>query len=127
MNPETNRFEPISEVVVCSKCGHKNQPHYKKCLSCGTPQGAIAAFRSAVKEIESSLSHLIRADGSPVPDHWATFKQGEHVVLKNYTFKVGYIGDAVLVLEPVGPYVVGDVTDDRCIPCELSGHCERHG
>lgn len=123
MNPETNRFEPLSEMLTCHKCGAKNQPHYKRCLSCGTPQ----SISSAIQDITSRLAQLVRPDGSPVPEHWAVFKQGEHVVLKNYTFKVGYIGDAVLVLEPVGPYVVGDVTDDKCVPCELSGHCETHG
>lgn len=51
---------------------------------------------------------LLRADGTPVPEHWSQFTQGEHVIVKNYTFKVGYIGESVLVLEPVGQYIIGD-------------------
>lgn len=47
-------------------------------------------------------SRLVRPNGEPVPAHWPVFEQGELVVLKDYTFKVGYIGEKCLVLEPAG-------------------------
>ena len=51
---------------------------------------------------------LVRADGSPVPKTWATFSVGEEVVIKDYTFRVAYIGESNLVLEPVGPVLGGN-------------------
>lgn len=123
MNPDTNRFEPLSEALVCQKCGATNQSHYKKCLSCGTP---IKNSLNTLQEFAAQLTTLVRPDGSPVPVNWAIFKQGEHVVIKDYTFKVGYIGDSVLVLEPIGPGVGNIIIDEPCIQCQLSGHCAKH-
>ena len=34
--------------------------------------------------------NLFRPNGKPVPKHWTTFQIGEHVVIKDYTFKVCY-------------------------------------
>jgi len=55
-----------------------------------------------------ALSKLVLPDGKPVPSHWAIFTEGEQVVVKGYTFRVAYIGETTLLLEPVGPYVIGD-------------------
>jgi hypothetical protein len=87
MNPETNRFEPLTESEEEER---KNQ----------------------TQEIERRLrqlqrSALVRPDGSPVPDHWGVYTEGELIEIKNHTFKVVHIGEAYLVLEPVGPVVVG--------------------
>lgn len=46
---------------------------------------------------------LLRPDGTPVPKHWSTFQVGENVVIKDYTFKVAYIGESNILFEPVGP------------------------
>lgn len=51
---------------------------------------------------------LLRPDGRPVPKHWATFQLGEEVVIKGYTFRVAYIGEAALLFEPVAIAVVGE-------------------
>lgn len=48
---------------------------------------------------------LLRPDGSEVPSHWSVFQVGEQVVVKDYTFKVAYIGEGTLLLEPVAPVV----------------------
>jgi hypothetical protein len=45
---------------------------------------------------------LLRPNGEPVPQHWTQFQVGECVVIKNYTFKVAYIGETVILFEPVG-------------------------
>jgi len=46
-------------------------------------------------------SELVRPNGSPVPAHWAIFTAGELVAIKGHTFKVAYINEATLILEPV--------------------------
>jgi hypothetical protein len=56
---------------------------------------------------KGTLPVLVRGDGSPVPSHWPVFKQGEHVVIKDYTFRVAYLGESVMLLEPVGVAVIG--------------------
>lgn len=50
---------------------------------------------------------LLRPDGTPVPKHWAIFTLGEHVVIKDYTFKVCYLGETAVLFEPVAPQLVG--------------------
>lgn len=82
MNPETNKFEPLHEA---------DQDEMKRL----TEQFG--------KLVEKNESLLVRSDGSPVPRHWATFKVGEFVVIKGYTFRVGYIGESSLLFEPVKP------------------------
>jgi len=59
-------------------------------------------------DAESKLKQLVRPDGSPVPAHWPVFRTNELVELKGYTFKVAHIGEHHLLLEPVGPLIVGE-------------------
>ena len=78
MNPNTNRFEQL------------------------VPQ----ALEDEVEKLKATLagqSPLVRPDGSPVPETWSTFSQGEQVVIKGYTFRVAYIGETAILFEPVGP------------------------
>lgn len=84
MNPDTGRFEPLA-----------------------------AATAEQVKELEKRYAGLyaaaagetvlVRPDGSPVPPHWAVYAQGDLVVINAHTFKVVYINECTLVLEPVRP------------------------
>ena len=76
MNPETNKFEQLSE----------------------------------------GLSGLLRPNGKPVPQHWTQFQMGELVVIKNYTFKVAYIGESALLFEPVGPLILEHSCVPACLP-----------
>ncbi len=46
-------------------------------------------------------TRLVRPNGDPFPQHWATFRIGEEVVIKGYTFKVAYFSESNIVLEPV--------------------------
>jgi len=48
-------------------------------------------------------SQLVRPNGQPVPPHWPVFSVGELVTLKDYTFRVAYINEGTLLLEPVRP------------------------
>ena len=63
------------------------------------------------QQLEAKEPRLLRPDGSEVPEHWSVFQVGERVVIKNYTFKVAYIGEGTLLLEPAGPVLVGEVRD----------------
>lgn len=84
MNPETNKFEPLAEQL--------KELVEKKDADCR----------------EKFETVLVRPDGTPVPKHWTTFKVGELVVIKGYTFEVAYIGESVILFEPVAPVVIGD-------------------
>ena len=88
MNPDTNRFEELTS-------------------------GAQKKNDELLKHIEKRTQtpdpfELFRPNGEPVPKHWVTFKLDEKVVIKNYTFKVAYIGETAILFEPVGPIVIGD-------------------
>ena len=53
--------------------------------------------------VNEGQSKLLRPDGSEIPNHWAVFHVGELVSLKDYTFKIAYMNDGTIVLEPVKP------------------------
>jgi hypothetical protein len=63
------------------------------------------------EQLIAEKGQLVRADGSPIPDHWPIFKVDEKLVIKNYTFRVAYINETTLVLEPTGPLLVGAKED----------------
>lgn len=56
---------------------------------------------------------LFRPDGSLVPKHCSMFQIGETVVIKNYTFKVAYVGENAILFEPVSESVIGDYFEKR--------------
>jgi hypothetical protein len=73
MNPDTNKFEALTEELS------------KKVDSLKLP------------------GQLLRPNGEPVPQHWTQFQMDELVVIKNYTFRVKYIGESAILFEPIGP------------------------
>jgi hypothetical protein len=89
MNPDKNKLEPIytSEQI---------QKHFEECC----------------KHAEKQRSYLVpgqlyKADGSPVPEYWPIFDIGETVVLKNYSFRIEYIGEETMLLKPLGIVEIG--------------------
>lgn len=95
MNPDSNRFEPLTIL---------SEKHIKRNTS---KEQRRRLNQIARKEIDPSLLNiLLRPNGEPVPNHWSTFTVGEHVVIKNYTFKVVYVGETSILFEPVGPEVI---------------------
>lgn len=55
---------------------------------------------------------LLRPNGDPVPQHWTQFHVGECVVIKNYTFRVAYIGETAILFEPAGIPDFGEQRDE---------------
>ncbi|MDD5542920.1 MAG: hypothetical protein PHX83_07065 [Acidobacteriia bacterium] len=51
---------------------------------------------------------LVRPNGEPVPKHWTQFTVGENVVIKDYTFKVAYVGETSILFEPVDARIIGE-------------------
>ena len=51
---------------------------------------------------------LVRPNGEPVPEHWSRYTVGEEVELKGYRFRIGHISKGAILLEPVGPVLIGD-------------------
>jgi hypothetical protein len=86
MNPETNMFEELTNVK-----DELNQANLDR-----------------IKGMFLEQTRLLRPNGEPVPISWTQFRIGEHVVIKNYTFKVAYIGETSILFEPVG---VVDLSD----------------
>ena len=85
MNPESNKFEKLT-----------------------ISKETESSFVDMVTRAQSSPTRLVRPNGKPVPEHWSIFQHGEKVVAKNYTFTISHIGEGYMVLEPVGPVLIGD-------------------
>jgi hypothetical protein len=94
MNPETNKFEALFETK------QKSEQELNR---------ELVRIRDLV---EDSGTVLLRPNGEPVPKHWTVLTAGEHVVVKDYTFKVAHIGESYLVLEPVGIVAIGEKGDE---------------
>jgi hypothetical protein len=84
MNPDTNRFEALRTTSENTK------------EVCSLEQ-EIQKFQQKIL----SLQGLVRPNGEPVPAHWSVFTIGELVTIKNYTFKIIYMNEGTIVLEPV--------------------------
>ena len=93
MNPNTNRFEMLRAMGKHDEADAAEETE-------------VSHFRDTLGTAELDSGYLVRPDGSPVPKTWSTFAVDEHVVVKNYTFRVAYIGETSILLEPVGPIVV---------------------
>lgn len=78
MNPDTNKFEELSL-----------HPEIDELL-----------------KLEDKADNLVRPDGTLVPESWTIFTIGELVVIKNYTFRVAYIGESNILFEPVKPVII---------------------
>ena len=98
MNPDTNKFEVLKEIVS------EKDPNHQQALN----EVFERYFQS-----NQGQAKLLRADGPEVPKHWAVFQIGELVVIKDYTFKVAYINDGAILFEPVGQKVIEELTDDE--------------
>jgi hypothetical protein len=84
MNPETNKFEKLSEV----------------------PKELREAMFKQTNDLQDKIKKLYRPNGEPVPKHWSIFNVGEEVIVKDYTFKIAYMNETTLILEPVAPVVL---------------------
>lgn len=85
MNPDTNRFEEL-----CRDAGESSKD---------TLMDALANREPLLP------GQLVRANGSPVPDHWSTFTVGDEIPIRGYVFRVAYIGETSILFEPVGTAV----------------------
>lgn len=77
INPENNRIEPCVETDE--------------------------ALAKKLADLSGVYANIVKANGEPVPKHWTTLTVGELVVVKDYTFRVSYMNDASVTLEPVSP------------------------
>jgi len=100
MNPDTNRFEPLTE--------EPRELRQDKETTRRQMQELQRRLKTADADLLQAAGQLIRPDGSPVPKTWSVFQQGETVVIKNYTFRVAYIGETSILFEPVGPVVLDE-------------------
>ena len=92
MNSDTNKSEQLQQEQKELEKKIKEQI-----------AGAIYEGGEALTEIKVEHENLLRPNGQPVPKHWITFTIGEDVVIKDYTFRVAYIGESNILFEPVGP------------------------
>ena len=81
MNPETNKLEPLTE----------------------NEEELLRKIKELGRKATDYHLGLLRPDGTPVPIHWSVFKIGELVTIKDYTFRVAYIGESNILFEPVRP------------------------
>lgn len=59
-------------------------------------------------KLEFDTFNLVRPNGEKVPKHWCVLKVGEEIVIKNYTFKIAYIGESNILLEPIGVPIINN-------------------
>lgn len=100
MNPDTNKFEELREQMDEPR-RNQNQEAARR----------LQKLTQDVKQLQTAPippGELLRPNGSPVPKTWSIFQVGEHVVIKDYTFKVAYISETNILFEPVGPVVLGE-------------------
>ena len=93
MNPETNKFELLRTDT------DRDEAHGDlRSVMAGDPsQASVGVLMRMVTQ-----QSLLRPNGESVPQHWTQFQIGECVVIKNYTFRVAYIGETAILFEPVG-------------------------
>lgn len=102
MNPDSNRLEPLSVSPEIQKQLEKLQSDFEK-------HQRLTGFESEFKQpLTPESPQLFRPNGKPVPSHWPIFFMGEELVVKNYLFKIAYIGETSILLEPVGPVIIGE-------------------
>jgi len=92
MNPDTNKFEELSNII---------EEKFKEKFIDLNDRAKEAIIEGKFKD------QLFCPDGTPVPKHWTVLTIGENVVIKDYTFKVAYINETTLVLEPVEVPIIG--------------------
>jgi hypothetical protein len=106
MNPDTNKFEKldyakiekdIQDRLEIKTVNDEERKEHANFLQELVHQAGTGRFK------RDALNTLLRPDGTPVPKHWSVFRVGENVVIKEYTFKVAYIGESNILFEPVGP------------------------
>ena len=101
MNPDTKRFEQL--MAAAASAAENMEASKRGALD------SMAKMRTMIAKLGGNPDvpmALLRPDGSPVPKHWSIFTVGEQVVIKNYTFKVAYIGETAILFEPVGPILL---------------------
>ncbi len=98
MNPDTNRFEPLTEQLTEPLSAIEEEFAKQMKTAVEAPYGGFT----------KSQAELVRPDGTPVPKHWSTFTVGNKYEINGYTFTCAYIGETSILFEPAGPIVVGD-------------------
>lgn len=69
INPNTNKIEELNEITKDAF------------------EETLAKYRKyAINKGKEFYPDLVQPDGSLVPRYWAVFKEGEEVVIKDYTF-----------------------------------------
>ncbi len=82
LNEQTNKFEKVEPVMAF--------PNESKLVE-------------KLSNLKSVNIDFVKPDGSPIPIAAKIFKEGELVVIKDYTFRVAYIGESNILFEPVRP------------------------
>ena len=100
MNPDTNRFERLRPDT-----DQNEDPGDLKHVVTGDPHSASVGI---LRQMVQQQSSLLRPNGDPVPQHWTQFQIDEVVTIKNYSFRVAYIGETAILFEPLGPVIIGE-------------------
>lgn len=90
MNPYTHQLEQLVSPEAASTLADLRKAH-DRMFAAATTAG------------------LVRPDGSPVPRTWATLTVGEEIDVKGSTFRVAYMNEQTVVLEPVTIREIGAV------------------
>ena len=115
MNPDANKMEELRQAILAGDKDGEFVGVDKAVPGTDASVLAVPARMLGIKDGQVDLrpgamaiSQLLRPNGQPVPEHWSTYKTGEEVVVKGYRWVIAHLGEKHLLLEPLGPVLVGE-------------------
>ena len=105
MYPDDNKFEKLVEGVADETKPSAFVEMQTRSLVRREKKIKALADSAAIIADMRAKARLRHPDGAPVPDHQTIFTIGQHVAVDGYAFHVVYVGESIMLLEPVGPVV----------------------
>lgn len=64
----------------------------------------VQDLRDSVLETQiAGIPVIVKPDGKPFPHHKSILKEGDWIPIKGQSFRVAYVGETSVLLEPMGP------------------------
>ena len=110
MSPDDNKIEELTEKVAEETKPSAFVEMQTRSLARREKKIKSLADAAAIIADMRAKARLQRPDGTPVPGHWSIISIGQHVAVEGYAFQVTYVGESIVLLEPVGPVIPEEPT-----------------
>lgn len=105
MKSDTNKLEKLAgKVAEETKPSALVEMHTRSLVRREKKIKALADSAVIIADMRAK-ARLQRPDGVQAPDHCSIISIGQHVAFEGYAFQVIYVGDSIVLLEPVGPVI----------------------